>query len=151
GLKNQVDEHGGDLRAVEGTQADLEITTDRPMSGGSLVVDDQPLELSGGANNVYKATVPIDKDGQYHVAANEQGETLRVSDDFFIEARKANPPEVRLTKPAGDYRASPIEEVSVGVDADGEFGLNAVDLHYSVNGGDEKTISMLKQKGAKQV
>src|SRR5581483_9658111 len=30
-------------------------------------------------------------------------------------------------------------------------GLNAVDLHYSVNGGDEKTISMLKQKGAKQV
>ena len=93
----------------------------------------------------------IDKDGQYHVAANEQGETLRVSDDFFIEARKANPPEVRLNKPAGDYRASPIEEVTVSVNADGEFGLNAVDLHYSVNGGDEKTISMLKQKGSKQV
>ena len=151
GLKNQVDEHGGDLRAVEGTQADLEITTDRPMNGGSLVVDDQPLGLSGGEGNVYKGTVHIDKDGQYHVAANEQGETLRVSDDFFIEARKANPPEVRLNKPAGDYRASPIEEVTVNVNADGEFGLNAVDLHYSVNGGDEKTISMLKQKGSKQV
>ena len=81
----------------------------------------------------------------------EQGETLRVSDDFFIEARKANPPEVRLIKPAGDYRASPIEEVTVSVNADGEFGLNDVDLHYSVNGGDEKTVSMLKQKGAKQV
>jgi hypothetical protein len=151
GLKNQVEEHGGDLRAVEGTQADLEILTDRPMRDGSLVLDDKQIKLDGGEGNVYKGTVKIDKDGQYHVAANEQGETLRISDDFFIEARKANPPEVRLLKPGGDYRASPIEEVTVTVNADGEFGLNDVTVHYSVNGGDEKTVGMLKEKGAKQV
>lgn len=151
GLKNQVEEHGGDLRAVEGTQAELEILTDRPMRDGSLVVDDKQLKLAGGEGNVYKGTVQIDKDGQYHVAANEQGETLRISDDFFIEARKANAPDVRLIKPGGDYRASPIEEVTVTVNADGEFGLRDVAVHYSVNGGDEKTISMLKEKSAKQV
>jgi hypothetical protein len=151
GLNKQVEEHGGDLRAVEGTEADLEILMDRPMRDGSLVLDDKQIKLGGGDGNVYKGTVHIDKDGQYHVAANEQGETLRVSDDFFIEARKANPPEVRLIKPGGDYRASPIEEVTVTVNADGEFGLNDVAVHYSVNGGDEKTISMLKEKGAKQV
>src|SRR5690349_7788981 len=150
GLKNQTEEHGGDLRAVEGTQAELEILTDRPMRDGSLVVDDKQMKLGGGEGNVYKGTVQIDKDGQYHVAANEQGETLRISDDFFIEARKANPPEVRLIKPGGDYRASPIEEVTVAVNADGEFGLKDVAIHYSVNGGDEKTLSMLKEKGAKQ-
>ncbi len=150
GLKNQVEEHGGDLRAVEGTEADLEILTDRPMRDGSLVLDDKEIKLGGGDGNVYKGTVHIDKDGQYHVAANEQGETLRISDDFFIEARKANPPEVRLLKPAGDYRASPIEEVTVSVNAGGEFGLNDVAIHYSVNGGDEKTVSMLKEKGSKQ-
>src|SRR3984893_7971373 len=151
GLKNQVEEHGGDLRAVEVPQADLEILTDRPMKDGSLVLDDKQIKLDGGEGNVYKVTVKIDKDGQYLVAANEQGETLRISDDFFIEARKANPPEVRLLKPGGDYRASPIEEVTVAVNADGEFGLNDVTVHYSVNGGDEKTVSMLKEKGAKQV
>jgi hypothetical protein len=150
GLKSQVEEHGGDLRAVEGTQADLEILTDRPMRDGSLVLDDKQVKLGGGDGNVYRGTVHIDKDGQYHVAANEAGETLRISDDFFIEARKANPPEVRLLKPGGDYRASPIEEVTVSVNADGEFGLNDVAIHYSVNGGDEKTVSMLKEKGAKQ-
>jgi len=151
GLKNQVEEHGGDLRAVEGTDADLEILMDRPMRSGSLILDDKQVKLGGGDGNVYKGTVHIDKDGQYHVAANEQGETLRVSDDFFIEARKANPPEVRLLKPGGDYRASPIEEVTVTVNADGEFGLHDVAVHYSVNGGDEKTVSMLKESGAKQV
>ncbi len=151
GLKTQVEEHGGDLRAVEGTDADLEILTDKPMSNGSLVLDDKQIKLGGGEGNVYKGTVHIDKDGQYHVAALEQGETLRISDDFFIEARKANPPDVRLIKPGGDYRANPIEEVTVAVNADGEFGLNDVSLHYSVNGGDEKTINLLKQKGVKQV
>ncbi|PYU22832.1 MAG: hypothetical protein DMG32_17395 [Acidobacteria bacterium] len=151
GLKNQIEEHGGDLRAVEGTQADLEVLTDRPMRDGSLVVDDKQIKLGAGEGNVYKGTVHIDKDGQYHVAANEQGETLRISDDFFIEARKANPPEVRLIKPGGDYRANPIEEVTVAVNADGEFGLNDVAVHYSVNGSDEKTVSMLKEKGSKQV
>jgi hypothetical protein len=151
GLKNQVEEHGGDLRAVEGTDADLQVQMDRPMRDGSLMVDDKPIKLSGGEGNVYKGTVHIDKDGQYHVAANEQGETLRVSDDFFIEARKANPPEVRLVKPGGDYRASPIEEVTVTVNADGEFGLNDVALHYSVNGSAEKTVNLLKEKGVKNV
>src|SRR5207302_5683573 len=109
------------------------------------------INLCGGQRNLYQGTMHIEKDGQYHVAANEQGETLRISDDFFIEARKANPPEVRLIKPGGDYRASPIEEVTVTVNADGEFGLNDVAVHYSVNGGDEKTVSMLKEKGGKQV
>jgi hypothetical protein len=150
GLKSAVEEHGGDLRAVEGTQADLEVLMDRPMRDGILVLDDQQLKLSGGDGNVYRGTVHIDKDGQYHVAALEQGESLRVSDDYFIEARKANPPEVRITKPGHDYRSSPIEEVTVAVNADGDFGLNDVTLHYSVNGGAEKTVSMLKEKGSKE-
>ena len=51
------------------------------------------------------------------MAALDQGQPVRLSDDFFIEARKANPPEVRITKPGRDYRASPIEEVTVGVSA----------------------------------
>ena len=34
--------------------------------------------------------------------------------------------------------------------AAGDFGLNEFALHYSVNGGPEKTVDLLKQKGAKQ-
>ena len=35
------------------------------------------------------------------------------------------------------------------VSAEDDFALNEVTLHYSVNGGAEKTVSMLSQKGAK--
>ena len=55
-----------------------------------------------------------------------------------------------IARPGGDYRASPIEEVTVAVKAQDEFGLKDLDLHYSVNGGPEKTVRLLKQPGDKQ-
>ena len=34
------------------------------------------------------ASVPIQKDGMYHIASIEQGEAVRMSEDYFIEAQK---------------------------------------------------------------
>ena len=151
GLRDAAGQSGGDLRAVQGTEAELSILTDRPLNDGVLVLDnEQELALAGGDGNLYKGTIRIEKDGLYHVAAVDQGQRVRLSDDFFIEAQKANPPEVSITRPGGDYRASPIEEVTVSVKAQGDFGLSEVGLHYSVNGGPDHAVEMLKQKGAKE-
>jgi hypothetical protein len=151
GLKDVVDEHGGDLRAVEGTQAALEVVTDRPMHDGVLMLDNgQKIQLTGGTNNHYSGAITMDKDGAYHIAAIDQGQPVRLSEDFFIAANKANPPEIQIVRPGRDYRASPIEEVTVSVKATDEFALNDLSLHYSVNGGPDQTASLLKQKGAKE-
>ena len=151
GLQNVVEEHGGDLRAYEGTLADLEILMDRPLRDGLLVVNDQQkLPLSGGEGNLYKGTIPIERDGIYHVAGLDQGQQVRLSNDYFIEARKANPPEIRVARPGGDYRASSIEEVTIVATAAGEFALNNLILHYSVNGEPEQTVNLLQQKGVKE-
>jgi len=151
GLPNVVEERGGDLRAVEGTEARLEVFTDRPLNDGALVLDNnRELALNGGEGSLYKGTIGIEKDGMYHVAALDHGQRVRISDDFFIEARTANAPDVRITRPGRDYRSSPIEEVTVSVQAEDDYGLNEVSLDYSVNGGPEQTVNMLTQKGAKE-
>ncbi len=152
GMPSEVEERGGDLRAVTGTEAELEVSTDRPLQGGQIQLDNgQQIQLTGGQNNVYRGTVKMDQDGVYHVAGVEQGQPVRVSEDFFIEARKANPPQIALVRPGrGDYHASPIEEVTVAAKATDEYGLNGVALHYSVNGGPETTVDLLQQKGEKQ-
>ena len=151
GLQDQVEDPAGDLRALEGTRADLDVVTDRPLSDGLLVLDGGTnIRLSGGGGNQYHGTVPIEKDGAYHVAALDRGQAVRMSEDYFIEARKATPPQVAIARPGGDYRASPIEEVTVAVKAKDEFGLKDLDLHYSVNGGPEQTVRLLKQTGEKE-
>jgi len=150
GFQEVSEEHGGDLRALEGTDAELTVVMDAPLKDGVLVMDNgQPLHMTGGEGNRYHGTIRMDKDGAYHVAAMDQGQQVRLSEDYFISTSKANPPEIAIDRPAQDYRASPIEEVTIGVRAGAEFGLNHVSLHYSVNGGPEQTVNLPAETGAK--
>lgn len=142
GLPPATEDPGGDLRAVEGTEAELEVTTDRPLDSGVLVMESgEPIPLSGG-----RARVPIRKDGSYYVASNEDGDIVRLSDDYFIEAQRDQAPVVKIERPGRDSRVSPIEEVTVEVSAADDFGLRGVTLNYSVNGGPEHTVEL---RGAK--
>src|SRR5579875_249989 len=151
-LPDYVENPGGDLRAVEGTMADVEIHTDKPLANGALLLDDgSKIPLRAGPGGALLAKVPIQKDGQYHVAAIENGEDVRLTEDYFIEAQKDNPPDIKITRPGRDFRASPIEEVTITAEAKDDFGLKNVELHYSVNGGEEKTASLLPQRNAKKV
>ncbi len=151
GMGPEVEDPGGDLRAVEGTQAEIALETDRPLANGQLVMDDgSQVTLGRGQGNWVTAQVKIEKDGAYHIAAVEQGDLVRLTDDYFIEARKDQAPLVRIARPGRDARVSPIEEVTVAVEGSDDFGLTDLTLHYSVNGGPEKTMSMLKQNGAKE-
>jgi len=152
GMPAEIEERGGDLRAVIGTEAELEVSTDRPLQGAQIQLDNgQKIQLAGGQNNVYRGAVKMDQDGVYHVAGLADGQPVRVSEDFFIEARKANPPQIALVRPGrGDYHASPIEEVTVAAKATDEYGLHDLALHYSVNGGPETTVDLLHKKGEKQ-
>ena len=148
-MPDQTEDPGGDLRALEGTMADVEITTDRPLANGSIIVNDTDKIDLQGSGTTLNAAVPINKDGLYHIAALDSGEMVRLSDDYFIEARKDNPPTVSITRPGKDAKASPIEEVTITASGKDDFGLMALDLHYSVNGGPEKTVSLLNGKGSK--
>ncbi len=160
GMKDSVEDPGGDLRAVEGTEADVAILTDRPLNKGVLVLGDdrqielkplnvKPVDVKPGEGNWTTAHVTLDKDGLYHIAAIDRGENVRLSEDFFIEARKDSPPTVKIDRPGRDAKVNPVEEVTITVNAEDDFALTDVSLHYSVNGGAEKTVSLLSQKGAK--
>src|SRR6266568_3387432 len=83
------------------------------LPGVKLLDDNTRIPLKNGM-----ATVPIQKDGMYHIASVERGvehgigqdEDVRLTDDYFIEARKDTPPTVRIRKPGRDAKANPIEE-----------------------------------------
>ena len=151
GLRDAVQENNGDVRAVEGTQARVEMEFDRPLRDGVLELDDGTrIPLKGTQGNWYGADLTVRSDGLYHAAAVEAGKTIRLSEDYFIEARKETPPVVQVRRPGRDAKVSPIQEVTIEVQAEDDFALESLDLHYSVNGGAERTVSLLERKGLKQ-
>ncbi len=150
GLADVSQDPGGDIRAVQGSRAEVSVLTDRRLEHGVLVLDNgQKIELANGDGNWARAEIPITKDGAYHVAAVDGGETIRISEDYFIEAKKDEAPSVRISRPGHDPRVSPIEEVPVVVEAADDFGLKSLELHYSINGGDEQ-VARFKTKGGKE-
>jgi hypothetical protein len=151
GLKDSVEDPGGDLRAVEGTVAELTVETDAPMKTGVVALDDETRIPLTGEGTTLKASVPIQKDGMYHFAALERDKTVRLSEDYFIEARKDSPPMVKLIRPGRDAKVNPIEEVPLAVEAEDDFGLQDVVLHYAVNGGEEKTLDVTGRKGSRRI
>jgi hypothetical protein len=152
GMKPVVQEQTGDLRAIEGTEAQIEVEMDKPLTSGRLILDDnQTITLSAKTGSKYTGTIRMSKDGAYHIAAIDQSQPVRLSEDYFIATDKAEPPEVAISKPGGDYRASPIEEVTIGVQGADQFGVRDLHLHYSVNGGPDHDVNMLQAAGAKNV
>jgi len=144
-LARRTEDPGGDLRAVAGTVAEVEVYPDKPLKEAFLQLDNGtrlPLEPAGGA---LRARVPIQTDGSYYVAALDQGQPVRLTQDFFIEARADDPPTVRIASPGRDAKVSPIEEVPIEIAASDDYALRQVTLHYSVNGGPEKTIALAAQ------
>jgi hypothetical protein len=150
GKKDDVENPGGDLRAVVKTVAELEVETDRPLKNGIIELNDGTrIDLEAKQGNFLTAKVPIEKDGAYHFAAVEGSENVRITQDYFIEAKLDEAPSVKITHPGADAKVSPIEEVTITVEGSDDFGLQSMDLHYSVNGQPEKVVSLLNSKGTR--
>ena len=146
GLDPVVQDPGGDIAAVPGTQVAITLTTDKELEGGLLVVGEEAVRLRGN-----RAQIEVEEDSVYHVAAMYRGERVRLTEDYFITAVPDENPRVEILEPGRDWRASSIEEVSVSIEASDDFGLRGLELRYAVNGIDEQTVALAPRRGTKAV
>jgi uncharacterized protein (DUF1499 family) len=131
----------GDVRALVDTRVALTVTTTAPLPAGELVLNStgQPLAIAG---NNGSSEFTVTQEGEYYLAAIVGGEHVRISDDYFIRLTEDGKPVIEIVKPGGDYNASNIEEVKLNVTATDDYGINALALKYSVNGGEFQTIDL---------
>ena len=141
GRDPETDDPGGDVRAISDTTVELHVRSDRAMTPGELIVDDQviPLEING---NTATASFTVVQDGKYFVAAKVGGEQIRLTDDYFITLLDDEVPRIEFARPGRDWSASSIEEVTTKVSAEDDFALESLELRYSVNGSEWQAIEL---------
>ena len=140
-LETEVVDPGGDIRAVAGTQVEIEVTTDQPLNGAELIVDGENL-LMTTEGAVATATLQVQEEGEYFVSTFFNSDPVRLTDDYFIDVVPDNKPVVEVVRPGRDWRASNIEEVSLRVEASDDFELDRLELHYSINGGEWNVVDL---------
>jgi hypothetical protein len=135
GLPQQVQEEVGDIRAVAGTQVALEVRTDKPLTTPLIIVNGASSSLTQ-ADRTSAGSLTVKQPGHYRIATRFGDEIVPLTDDYLIDVVPDEKPTVQILRPGRDYRATNIEEVPVGIKAQDDFRLEALELHYAVNGGD---------------
>ena len=141
GLAPETTESSRDIHAVAGTKVTMEIQTTAPLESPTLDVNGSasPLESNG---NVTRGTLVVEKPGYYRIHARVGDEHVALSDQHEISLIDDEKPVIEVAKPARDWRATSIEEVPVHVRAKDDFRVQGLELRYSVNGGEWKSVPL---------
>ena len=142
GLKPRTEEDSGDIYAPAGTDVRVRIHTDRPAATGQMALGDgRTLALAAEAPDVWSTTLKVVDDNSYRVAlADREGLSSPGDTEYFIRMLEDRPPEVHIVKPASDRSVTRLEEVDIEAQADDDYGIERLDLVYSVRGGAEKVV-----------
>jgi hypothetical protein len=145
GLKDRVEEDGGDIYAPAGTTVRLRVLTDKPVASGEMV-------MAGGArlpfrvnSDVLEATMKVAEDGSYRIALGDADGLRNPGDtEYFIRTLEDRPPEVRIIRPGGDQEVTRLQEVTIEARAEDDYGIGQFDLVYAVRGGRERAVPLKK-------
>jgi len=131
-----------DIYAVVGTKAEVIFETDQQLEQAILVYDGEELVATALEDLRYSATLTVSSEGTYQLFEGQQNDRIPLSPEYRIGILEDAEPTVTFSLPGGDWSATPIEEVMVAVKADDDFAVEAVTLHYSVNGAPEEQITL---------
>jgi len=142
-LPSKTIEDGGDIAAIRGTVAAVTAhLTGKVRAARMVFADGRKIEMKpAGAD--FSAEVTVAADTSYYIElVSLDGEAYRGSNEHDITVLTDQPPTVSVERPGRDKKATNLEEVFTQVRAEDDFGVVSIDLHFSVNGGPEKQVSL---------
>jgi hypothetical protein len=123
----------GDVTALAGTRVEVTVTTDRPVENGVLVVNGRETAVTVSGNDA-AGDFTVEEHGTWYFAVRHEGELARISDVFRIRVAADELPEVTFVWPGRDRQATSIEEVGLRFRVHDDYGVESLNLGYSVNG-----------------
>jgi hypothetical protein len=152
GMSPQTVEKEGDISALKGTRVTLTLKMNQPATSARLLFDNQgKLDMKPGVEGrEFTGAFTLSRSGSYLVQLEGGGRRYPGSPEYEIEAIDDAPPTVSITKPMRDMRATNVEEVFSELKAEDDIGMGKLELRYSVNGAEEKSLTLYNGKPSQQ-
>lgn len=147
-LENKTEKNAGDIIAPEGTKVRLHIAFNRPIQRSILKFEGGTTIDLISSGNVATGAFTVAKDGTYVVdAVDDEGRNIENPMEYMIRSIPDSPPEISVIMPGRDLKAMALEEVSIAVSAEDDFGVTKLTLNYNIAGGFEQTVDFLNAAG----
>ncbi len=142
GLEPVTVEDATDITVVAGSRVEITFNTDKALQKAVVLHDGTEVDAESIADNSYMASIDVTEEGEYQLMDLHQDDQIPLSRKYNITLIEDAKPTVTFNQPGGDWSATPIEEVVVGVAADDDFSVESVTLNFSVNGAEWQQIPL---------
>ena len=154
-LASKKIENGGEVASIKGTVVEVSAKLSASAKAARIVINDgTKVEMTWTDDGHFVGQFTVKQDGTYRIElTSEAGERYNGSNEYDITVIEDHGPTVVIDKPGRDMKVSSIQEVFTQVRAEDDFGISAVELYFSVNGGEEKKVQLqdLKSDAAKSL
>ncbi|HSE17496.1 MAG TPA: DUF4175 family protein [Pyrinomonadaceae bacterium] len=142
-LPTKAVEDGGDIAALKGTVATITAKLSGKVRAARIVFADgkkTDMQLQGSD---FVGQLTVSGDTSYYIElVSVDGEAYRGSNEYDVSVLSDQPPVISFDKPGRDRKATNLEEVFTQARAEDDYGVVSMDLHFSINGGAEKTVNL---------
>jgi hypothetical protein len=139
-------EGGGDIATLRGTTVRLTATPTMPSAEGRIVVDGRDtIPIAPGDSMALSGEMVVREPGTYRIELRAtDGRWVVASLDYTIDVLEDEAPTIRVTRPGRDESVTSVDEVFIEAESNDDFGVRSMELIYSVNGGDEQVVSLVR-------
>jgi hypothetical protein len=143
GLPAKTIEDGGDIAALKGTVANISARLSGKVRAARIVfADGRKVDMRPQGND-FVGELSVMADTSYYIElVSVDGESYRGSNEYDISVLEDQPPTISFEHPGRDRKATNLEEVFTEARAEDDYGVLSIELHFSVNGGDEKKVNL---------
>ena len=139
----------GDVSAPTGTEVTIKTRADRDVEGAALVLNPGnkrvPLRIE---RRELTGSFVVTESGTWHVVFLDGEEVVAEGPDQSITAEADQPPQARITAPVDGLELDPSKQsVTLKFDASDDYGLSALDLVFTPQGGETKRFSLKPDDG----
>ncbi len=142
-LPTKAVEDGGDIAALKGTVATITAKLSGKVRAANIVFADgkkSEMKLQGSD---FVGQLTVGGDTSYYIElVSVDGEAYRGSNEYDVSILTDQPPVISFDKPGRDKKATNLEEVFTQARAEDDYGIVSMDLHFSINGGEEKKVNL---------
>ncbi|HYK20921.1 MAG TPA: DUF4175 family protein, partial [Pyrinomonadaceae bacterium] len=142
-LPTKTVEDGGDIAALKGTVATITAKLSGKARAARIVFADGRKTEMRQQGSEFVGELTVASDTSYYIElVSVDGEAYRGSNEYDISVLSDQPPVISFDKPGRDKKATNLEEVFTQARAEDDYGVVSMDLHFSINGGAEKTVNL---------
>jgi hypothetical protein len=134
GLSSRRETGNGDVYAPAGTQIDLEVVASQPLSRAEWQFGENPTKpMQVLADTLARVAFAVEKEGYYVVRLTNPDGMSNTSVEYFVHVMPDEAPQITIERPGRDARPTMLEEVPVAVHVSDDYGLQQLELVYSLN------------------